>query len=152
MSDKLSHALRLAEQGFRIHPLIPNDKRPLLKKWQNEATTDESTIRSWWAQHPDANIGVATGRGLVVLDFDVRDGGKGLVALDLLDATYDFPDSARVTTASGGVHVYLSTDQPVAGSIKRIANYPDMDVKSDGGYVVGPGSTIDGKEYSEWKS
>jgi len=32
-----------------------------------DATTDQATIRRWWAQHPDANIGVPTD-WCVVLD------------------------------------------------------------------------------------
>ncbi|PYX67820.1 MAG: hypothetical protein DMG72_24450 [Acidobacteria bacterium] len=43
-----------------------------------DATIDPETIRRWWTQCPDANIGVATGTpsGLVVLDID-GEGGIG---------------------------------------------------------------------------
>lgn len=150
MTSKLDHALNLMRRGFRIFPLIPNGKTPLTDHGHKDASADESTIRAWWGRWPNANIGIATGRGLVVLDFDVKGGGKGLDTLDLLDTAYDFPDSARVTTASGGLHVYLSTDPDVYVQSRTKPfkdKFPDMDIKADSGYVVGPGSTIDGKEY-----
>jgi len=55
-------------------PLVPGGKRPLTDHGVKDATTDEATIRGWWARWPDANIGIATGHGLVVIDVDRRRG------------------------------------------------------------------------------
>ena len=51
-----------------------------------------------------------------------------------------------VRTASGGEHRYFTTGTPIGNSASRIAE--DIDVRGEGGYVVGPGSVIDGREYT----
>ena len=76
----LAFALWYAKLGFRVIPLRPGGKEPLIKDWPNKATTDEATIREWWAKWPNANIGILTGRYeggyFCVLDFDPRHGGN----------------------------------------------------------------------------
>jgi hypothetical protein len=142
-------ALGLARRGFRVFPLEPGAKIPVYAfAWKDLASSDVSAIRSWWRQWPDANIGVATGRGLVVLDADVKGGKRGLESLDLLDAL-GLPDSLRVATPSGGVHVYLRCNGERGNSVASLKGFPDIDVRGDGGFVVGPGSMVNGVEYKE---
>ena len=66
----LQVALWYAERGWPVHPLKPGSKKPTLKDWPNQATTDSEQIRAWWAKTPDANIGLASGErsGLIVID------------------------------------------------------------------------------------
>ena len=54
-------------------------KHPRTEHGFHDATTDLERVRDWWGEHPGSNIGVPTGAlsGLVVLDVDVRDGGRG---------------------------------------------------------------------------
>src|SRR5688572_7118042 len=145
MSDKLTHALLLAgEHAFRVFPLRPMLKLPIIKAWQHEATTDEDRIHAWWEEWPNANIGVATGRGLVVLDVDCKKGKRGAESLARLDLDIGLPVTMRVTTPTGGVHLYLKTDPTlrVPNSVSILADYPDIDVRGENGYVVGRGSTV----------
>ena len=73
----LEHALALAARGFRILPLQPGDKIPPKGlRWKDEAATDPTTIRTWFAVQPNANYGVAAGDGLLVLDVD-GEAGRG---------------------------------------------------------------------------
>jgi hypothetical protein len=152
ITSKVQSAAELALRGFRVFPLTPNAKDPpLFKGWKEKATTDVATIREWWAQWPDANIGVATGRGVFVLDADHKGGKLGLSSLDMLDLL-GLPESMRVTTPTGGVHVYLrapSDGTTIGNSVAALDEYPDIDVRADGGYVVGPGSTIGDAAYVE---
>ena len=143
MSDKLKHALNLAGQGYRVFPLEPDGKVPLIAEWQHKATADQKQVLAWWHIWPDANIGVATGQGLVVLDADCKDGKHGLDSLDMLDML-GLPESLRVTTPTGGVHVDLTTDPDlkVPNSVDSLRDYPDVDVRGENGFVVGRGSTI----------
>jgi hypothetical protein len=70
-----SAALALARRGWAVFPLRPRTKEPYGgTHGVLDATADEETIRRWWDEHPDANIGVATGApGPDVLDIDHPD-------------------------------------------------------------------------------
>ena len=65
-------ALKYADQGLKILPLKPQSKIPLTKNGFKNATNDINQIEAWWTEHPNANIGLVTGKenGLFVLDID----------------------------------------------------------------------------------
>jgi len=145
-NPKLDAALDAASRGFRVFPISPGSKKPPKDfPWKERATTDAATIRGWWTEAPDSNIGIAAGHGLLVVDADTKDGKPGLDSLDMLDML-GLPAGLRVATPSGGVHVYLA-----AGShrnrVGSVPGHPGIDIRSDGGYVLGPGSVVDGKPY-----
>lgn len=145
---KLDHALHLARNGFRIFPLSPNSKVPPKDlEWRKVATTDPDAIRAWWEAVPSYNIGVAAGAGTFIVDADTKDGKPGLESLEALEMCGLPTDSLRVATPSGGVHVYLRSDAPHRNSVDKMPEYRGIDIRADGGYVVGPGSTIDGATY-----
>jgi bifunctional DNA primase/polymerase-like protein/AAA domain-containing protein/primase-like protein len=109
-----------AMRGWRVHPLAARDKKPLLKEWQKQASTDLAQVLTWWTQWPDANVGLVTGRystGLVVVDVDPRNGG--METLQTLRA--QFPGGVLpwdmhnlVRTGSGGYHLYLDATRHFA--------------------------------------
>lgn len=125
-------ALAWAARGFSIFPLLPGDKVPLKgTSWKTEATTDTAKIKAWWAFNPEYNYGVAGGNGIVIVDVDAPKGGlASLLDLDLPLGTL------TVKTPGGGLHLYLKAPD-IANTVDRIA--PGIDVRSAGGYVVGPG-------------
>lgn len=144
----IDHALALAEQGFRVFPLSPRSKKPPRDfAWKEEATTDPDRIREWWKADPNFNVGVATGGGTIVVDADTKEGAPGLTSLEMLELACGMPKSFRVQTPSGGMHVYLRVDQTHRNRVHSIPDYPGIDIRSDNGYVVGPGSVVDGKPY-----
>lgn len=151
MTADLDAALNLARRGFRVFPLEPNSKTPAIMGWPKKATTDEAAIRRWWTDPvlgwPQAyGVGVATGQGLVVVDLDVKHDGE--LALQLLEgANEDLPATLRVRTPSGGLHLYFRSDAGLRNSASRIA--PGIDIRGDGGFVVGPGTEINKKPYQE---
>ena len=118
---KLDYALAHARQGFRVFPLRPNDKRPAIAKWPERATTEKETIEHWWIENPDYNIGVATGKGLVVLDIDVKGKSNDFEWFDQVDAVLDLRSTYTVATPSGGLHAYFKTDQEIGNSASKIA-------------------------------
>jgi RecA-family ATPase len=132
MSRFLDAALRLARMGFRVFPLIPGDKIPAVSRFPIVATTDEKQLRAWWSNRPDCNIGVSTS-GFVVVDVDTK---KGSFALDNFYAMGGHFETFSVQTATGGYHCYYNgpDSKLVAGLV------PGIDIRSHGGYVVGPGS------------
>lgn len=133
MHSPLPAALAWAARGFRVFPILPGDKVPPKGlRWSAEATTDAGKIRAWWQFNPSYNYGVACGGGLLVVDVDRRNDGFGsLVALDIPD------DTLTVRTPGGGLHLYF-TGPDVQNSVNKLA--PGIDIRSAGGYVVGPGS------------
>lgn len=144
-TDKVTAALTLAAKGLRVFPLKPNEKRPAILDWTKTATTDEVQIRKWWAKAPDANIGVLAS-DLLVLDLDVKGGKDGLKVIDQLSLEGDvLPVTFTVKTPTGGEHRYFRTTVTVANGVDVLG--PGVDVRGLNGYVVGHGSTIDGKAY-----
>jgi hypothetical protein len=73
----LQTALAYAKQDIRVIPIKQGEKRPPMQGWQNAATSDPATIRTWFeGQFKDCGLGIATGefrnRYLIVIDIDDR--------------------------------------------------------------------------------
>jgi hypothetical protein len=147
-NELLNAALELAEAGFHVFRLRPNTKFPVAK-WPQEATNDPARVRELWADGAPYNIGLATGpSGLAVLDLDRKNGNDGVAGFRRLCEAHgtsirDLPPTISVATASGGAHVYYRGR--AGNSAHKLA--PGIDTRGEGGYVVGPGSLIDGKPY-----
>ena len=65
---------RQVARGARapLFPLTRRTKRPAVSGWQEAATTDEATLEKWFGKNDRYNIGVFTGRDLIVIDADVK--------------------------------------------------------------------------------
>lgn len=153
----LKHALEYAERGWAVFPLYEIQrgicacgkrscsspgKHPRIPGGLRSATTDAGVIRQWWAQWPDANIGIATGlvSGVFVVDVDHGATKNGYASLGTLEAANGLlPKALTVRTGGGGLHIYLAMpDAEVRNSASKIA--PHIDVRGEGGYVVAPPS------------
>jgi hypothetical protein len=77
-----------------IGKLVPNGR--------NSATTDPETVKKWWAQYPQANIGIPTGpeSGLVLVDVDPRHGGNE--SKKQMERQGNFPYTPKLTRAEVG--------------------------------------------------
>jgi hypothetical protein len=146
-------ALAYAEMGLRVLPIhTPGRRRrcscgdtacpstgkhPRTLHGHFDATTDKELISSWWAQWPDANVAIATGADLVVVDLDEHKFGysswEGL-ALDL--ALDRFLPTWTARTGRGS-HQYFRPSRPIAS---RANVLPGLDVRGVGGFVVVPPS------------
>jgi hypothetical protein len=142
--NKLDHALALADQGFRVFPLPVLQKAPPIEDFPRLATTDHRQLRKWWTDsfgNPnDRNVGCATGCGIIVLDFDMKEGQRGRESLFHLEELQGLPETLTIRTPTGGLHKYfrVPADIRVANSASKIQ--PNVDVRGEGGYVVAPGS------------
>jgi hypothetical protein len=146
MNMTTEYAVKYARFGWPVFRIRANSKIPL-DRWVNgepseRATTDVFEAERRWPRWSIDNIGIATGwpmmRGgfLTVLDLDTDEPGFA-GRPDWAIETYE------VHTPSGGLHLYYATAEPVKSG--RIA--PGVDVKSRGGMVVAPPSTINGSHY-----
>ena len=138
--DMLAEALNLAKRGYPVFPCKPDpkSKKPLTPHGFKDATTDEEQIKKWWAKHPNAMIGMPTGRasGIDVLDIDLKpdehvDGYRFMPNWESLS-----PWIAK--TPSDGAHIYFKSSGAVTCSASDIA--PGIDTKGEGGYVIVPPS------------
>lgn len=144
MKVALDHALALAARGFRCFPLPSGAKAPPPKGWKDLATNDADKLAAIFADRPEANVGVATGAGLLVLDVDPKRGGlQSLGALEM--AGVDIGDTFTVDSANGGIHLYFRVEDEVRNSVDSPG--PGLDLRGSGGYVVGPGSQVGGRPY-----
>ena len=126
----INQALDLAAKGYYLFPVKRGEKRPMHSGWQADSTTDPKAIRQW----PDTDrFGIDCGKSrLVVIDQDPTKGGE----IATLPVALDGP---TVQTPRGGTHTYFRNDGPtVRLSAGKIAE--GVDVRADGGLVVGPGS------------
>lgn len=141
-------AVAYAEEGVAIFPLTPGTKLPFAgSKGFLDATTDLDQVKTWWTDHPDANIGIATGRaaGLFVLDVDMGDGKVGKRSLrKLVEKHGDLPTTRTIRTPSGGLHFLFTYPEHAEGEWRSSASAlaPDVDVRADGGYIAAWPSTL----------
>jgi hypothetical protein len=133
-------ALVYGAAGEKVFPL--NGKVPLTENGVKDATTDPDQIERWWTEHEGANIGLACGRGLMVVDVD---GPEGQATLEALMAEHDLPETRWVRTGrEGGLHLYFEGE----GRGCRLG--PGLELRGEGQYVVAPPSTHPktGKRYT----
>ena len=149
-------AVEAALAGWRVHPCrhaaeqlpgggIRKAKTPLLDHWNSEATDDPAEVEELWTRWPQALVGICTGAGVVMLDFDT-DPSKGTDAATAqaqLEAKVGaaLPATVTLTTARGGFHHYYTTPQAVA--TKQVGcGVAGFDTRGEGGYVVIHGDTV----------
>lgn len=135
----LELALWYASEGVAVFPLRAGRKDPVLPGGFKSATCDETQIRSWWEQHPNANIGGHPGANQVVLDVDGVDhgGDDGFESVE----GYDLPETFKCYTGSSGEHHWFTLpDDGEEYKTTQTGALPGVDLRGAKGYVVLPGS------------
>lgn len=130
-------ALYYAQQGLKVFPLSPGTKVPF--KGSNGckgASSNHDVVDGWWADTPDANIGIATGHLVDVIDIDGPAGVRSWA-----EFLHELPAIlGRVSTPRpGGNHLYVHA---VPGRGNKAGLLPAVDYRGTGGYVVAPPSVI----------
>jgi Bifunctional DNA primase/polymerase, N-terminal len=151
-------AQQYADQaGWPVFPCAPGSKLPAIRDAHKgdpsstcrgecgrdghglwDATTDPAKIHEWWSQHPERNIGIATGSpGPDVIDVDIKMDRSGMPSWNKLQAagiTRGY--QAIVRTPGTGIHSYYT------GTDQQSGRLPDqmIDFRARGGYVVAPPS------------
>lgn len=160
----LDYALQYIDLGWPVLPLhhITRDKtcscgdgdcaspgkHPRLHNGVKGASIDKDQARRWWAEWPEANVGVATGpqAGFWALDVDPRHlGDESLSAIEQEFGA--LPDTAIQLTGGGGFH-YLF--RYASATVKnRTGVFPGVDVRGAGGYIcVEPSNHVSGGAYA----
>lgn len=143
MNSMLDYALNHAQEHFKIFPLKVNSKsEQILKSWKKEATDDLHQVQSWWSVYPDANIGIKTGDGFIVIVVNNSNDGNGKKVMD--SYIEKFPKTRIVRTVNDDWHFYYYVDRKISSKLNL---YEGIDIQGEGGYVVGAGSQIDDRKY-----
>ena len=136
----MNEAIELLELGFRPIPLFKGSKKSRVewKEFQTRTPTEEQVLK-WWEETPEANIGIVTGSGTVVVDADSPE------AVAWIEA--HLPRTPwRVKTVRGFHYYYRSTE-----SVPSVKNKDlKIDLQSTGCYVVAPPSVHENGTVSRW--
>jgi bifunctional DNA primase/polymerase-like protein len=101
----------------------------------HDATTNRARVLAWWTQHPQANIGLATGHRFDALDVD---GPTGAHTIRTFAGEHQLKSSGPlVRTGGGGWHFYLAA---TGLGNARPCDLDHVDWRGRGGYVVAPPS------------
>lgn len=146
----LEGALSLARRGIRVFPLKKNSKLPAIENFSAKATCDPSAIVAMFSSG-QYNIGIACGKitdGKYLLGFDIdkkgdRDGFETLSLLEEIEG--ELPKTWRQKTPSGGEHRLFFSKVPIRQGTNVCGT--GIDFRGDGGYLVAPGSIINGRAY-----
>lgn len=130
--------------NFSVIPLIPGDKKPLIK-WEEyqkrRASNDE--IRQWFCKEPKANLGIVTGSisGIGVIDIDTEEGQRNIDCI--LPDTFLTP---MQHTPRGGRHLVCIINNKINNNSNVIRG---CDFRGEGGYICAAPSVSskNGKPY-----
>lgn len=142
----LESALDYIAKGFQVFPVKP-DKKPLTTHGLKDATQIQFVAKGYWTRWPDAGIALVT-YGLVVLDFDVKNGG--LENKNVMVAKYgQLPRTRTHRTGGGGLHyIYRNPNGTDIRDKVGLGGYQGVDIRANGGYIVAPPSLHEsGKRY-----
>lgn len=139
-------ALWYASIGLPVFPLQPGTKIPMKgSRGCKDATTDTDQVNAWWTTTPEANIGLATGHVVDIVDIDGPTGQQSRAKL--WDSTFGRIDADAVakvlTPRKGGMHLYV----PATGDGNGASICDGVDYRGRGGYVVAPPSRTDAGAY-----
>ena len=135
MSPMLEAAIGWASRGVAVFPC--EKKIPLtgLGGFKN-ASLDATTILKMWSNHPNAQIGLPTGQKnhLFVVDVDGPAGEAAIAKLKL-------PETFTVETRPGRHQLWFHQPDGVTTKCdQRVFGSEEVDIRGDGGYVIGPPS------------
>jgi hypothetical protein len=138
-NEILEAALMLIAEGVSVIPLQPRSKVPALPSWKEyqERIADEATVRGWFDNDRGLNYGIVCGAvsgNLTGLDSD--NPAKADPWLVKYGSIIDGCPVVQTGRESFGLHIYMRTTIPVSCGKNEL-----FDIKGEGGYLVGPGST-----------
>lgn len=142
----LEIALPLAGRGFRVFPLVPEDKRPVKMSWGDHfdaATTDTAALEQWDREVPSANVALCPDENFCFLETDSEGEMKARSAA--AGVPPEVWDTARVSSGrpDRAYYIFRQTMRTrKAGNMTLTREGQDnlFEFKQFRMYVVGPGS------------
>lgn len=143
--------------GFALYPVKPakgeQKAAPYIKGWNSgRAATDLESVRRFWSDFPDAQIGADAERSnIIVVDIDPRNGGDDSFRTLANDVGIHLFDGApTVNTPSRGRHLYYRATKPIRGRTSALG--PGIDVIGRGnGIMLPPSFRADANAIYHWR-
>lgn len=149
MLSVLEEAMELASLKIKMIPNRQNSKVPAIEDWPKKASCDPEQLHTWF-DDGKLNSGIVCGKvgalWIVGIDIDQSPGKDGMRTLsEFEDIGLDFPTTWTQKTARGGYHRLYWSSVPIRQGTNVLG--PGVDVRCEGGQLVGPGSSINGSRY-----
>jgi putative DNA primase/helicase len=164
MPEVLKSAIEVGEVGFALLPVhciingacscgdkncTKQGKHPKRNNWKYTATSDPKKLSTLFAAN-DCNLGIATGykSKLIVIDIDPKNGGDDS-CLKLFKEHGALDEHTLVANTGGdGQHIYFRYGGNQIGNYHGTVFGAGIDIKGNGGYVIGaPSNHISGGDY-----
>jgi hypothetical protein len=145
LSAIYDYALRLIEKGISVIPVDGATKRPTIESWKpyQDRVPTEAELSEWERTGKLKGIARVTGRvsSCVVVDCDSQEAHD-----KMREHCPDVMETPTVNTPRGGIQYYFEYTN---GLINRAGYYPDLDIRTDGGYAnIPPTENGNGKSYT----
>lgn len=131
------------QHGWKINPLCPGSKEPLPGTHGVKSATDDYALLQ--TLDPNVNFGIpAKANNLLILDIDRKHDAQGFQTFNKLSFSLGaLPDTLRIHTPSGGLHIYFQ--RPVLAEGRRVARkgWNGIDIQYDDFYTICPFAVID---------
>jgi len=127
----IENALAFAKAGYAVFPV--NGKKPTTPNGFKDAVSAPDEVHRLFKTYPGNGVGIATGKksGVTVVDFDPPDG------VELFNRIGAPKGAFVISTPRGGMHVFCRYEE---GDRNKAGLVPNVDLRGEGGYVVGAGS------------
>lgn len=153
MTGLANAAAEYADLGWPVFPVAPRGKTPAIANPHpagsperaicraecgldghglHDATADPGRVARWWAERPDANIGLCTGSAFDVLDIDDEEGDRALGAAARAAGDLEMRTDGPMSETAHGSHLFFAP----TGAGNRAGLVPKVDWRGQGGYVV----------------
>lgn len=143
------------DKGIKIIPIQPNNKIPMISKWNEECSSDFMQILYWYENNHDMNFAIPCfENNLFVIDLDRHDEDKDGVVnfgklLNDIGLSAEDINTMIQRTPSDGIHVIFKSDDDLSkvnGLANAFPDYPGIDLRNRN-YIVSEPSVINGVQY-----
>lgn len=140
ITEFVSAAMYWLGYNFNVIPIGPASKITAVKWDQWLDSLSPLTIKEYWTEHPDHELGFIVGDDIIVFD---ADGPESVAALAEIEGSFGMTPKIVVKTSKGEHHYYRRAADTVAKSDSHSSEkYPDrLDIKTGRALVVLPPST-----------
>ncbi len=128
-------------------------KHPYTKHGVNDAVNNIVSLAQLFDYRTDLNLGMSCGKisGIFVIDIDGNKGGWD--SLEKLENTYgSLPDAPTSITGNGEHRFFSMPEDFIKNKAKALGkDYPGIDTRTNGGYIIVPPSRHYSGRYYTWK-